>query len=63
MSEMTQFFFSFLQLENICPHNIISFAVLVPVNMTGRSLENVKDVAFSDIDNLSISNIAPESDR
>ncbi|KAJ8620678.1 hypothetical protein MRB53_029207 [Persea americana] len=52
-----------LGLKIFVPITLLSFAVLVPVNMTGRSLENVKDVAFSDIDKLSISNIAPESDR
>ena len=42
---------------------MLAFGVLVPVNWTGGTLENSKDLTFSDIDKLSISNIQPGSER
>ncbi|XP_076957749.1 hyperosmolality-gated Ca2+ permeable channel 1.7-like [Bidens hawaiensis] len=56
-----------LGLKIFCPITLLSFAVLVPVNYTGEHFEvmktNMKDLTFSDIDKLSISNIAPGSSR
>ncbi|KAJ7972830.1 calcium permeable stress-gated cation channel 1 [Quillaja saponaria] len=52
-----------LGLKIIVPVTILSLVVLVPVNWTGKTLEKVKDLAFSDIDKLSISNIPVGSER
>lgn len=45
------------------PLSVLAFAVLVPVNMTGRYLEHRKDLIYSDLDKLSISNTPPGSQR
>ncbi|KAJ8748346.1 hypothetical protein K2173_002983 [Erythroxylum novogranatense] len=45
------------------PITILAFGVLVPVNWTGGTLEHMKDLTFSDVDKLSISNIPSESPR
>ncbi|KAG8663422.1 CSC1-like protein At4g02900 isoform X2 [Manihot esculenta] len=50
-------------LKIFVPITILAFAVLVPVNWTGGTLERFKDLTFSDIDKLSISNIPPGSQR
>ncbi|KAJ0449907.1 putative calcium-dependent channel, 7TM region phosphate [Helianthus annuus] len=56
-----------LGLKIFCPIALLSFAVLVPVNYTGENFEelktNMKDLTYSDIDKLSISNVAPGSSR
>ncbi|KAL8232839.1 hypothetical protein R6Q57_002617 [Mikania cordata] len=56
-----------LGLKIFCPITLLSFAVLVPVNYSGENFEelktNMKDLTYSDIDKLSISNVAPGSDR
>ncbi|KAL9675638.1 hypothetical protein QQ045_003840 [Rhodiola kirilowii] len=52
-----------LGLKIFVPITILSLLVLVPVNMTGGRLENTKDLKFSDIDKLSISNIPRGSQR
>ncbi|KAG1368156.1 Calcium permeable stress-gated cation channel 1 [Cocos nucifera] len=49
-------------LKLFVPMAILAFAVLVPVNWTNATLENLK-VEYSDIDKLSISNIAKRSPR
>ncbi|KAD4584476.1 hypothetical protein E3N88_22093 [Mikania micrantha] len=56
-----------LGLKIFCPITLLSFAVLVPVNYSGENFEelktNMKDLTYSDIDKLSISNVAPGSNR
>ncbi|KDP21496.1 hypothetical protein JCGZ_21967 [Jatropha curcas] len=52
-----------LGLKIFVPITILAFAVLVPVNWTGETLEQIKDLTFSDIDKLSISNIPAGSQR
>ncbi|KAJ8493176.1 hypothetical protein OPV22_014897 [Ensete ventricosum] len=52
-----------LGLKIFAPISVLAFGVLVPVNWTGGTLENNKDLTFSDIDKLSISNIQPGSER
>ncbi|KAK6141432.1 hypothetical protein DH2020_024837 [Rehmannia glutinosa] len=52
-----------LGLKIFVPIALLAFAVLVPVNWTGRTLASVKDLTFSDIDKLSISNVPPGSIR
>ncbi|KAL4311343.1 hypothetical protein GQ457_01G051450 [Hibiscus cannabinus] len=52
-----------LGLRIFVPLAVMSFAVLVPVNWTGDTLERSKDVNFSDIDKLSVSNVADGSHR
>ncbi|CAD5183148.1 unnamed protein product [Musa acuminata subsp. malaccensis] len=52
-----------LGLKIFAPIAVLAFGVLVPVNWTGGTLENSKDLTFSDIDKLSISNIQPGSER
>ncbi|THU62612.1 hypothetical protein C4D60_Mb01t06940 [Musa balbisiana] len=52
-----------LGLKIFAPIAVLAFGVLVPVNWTGGTLENNKDLTFSDIDKLSISNIQPGSER
>ncbi|WCJ21495.1 ERD (early-responsive to dehydration stress) family protein [Euphorbia peplus] len=52
-----------LGLKVFVPITILAFAVLVPVNWTGGTLEQIKDLTFSNIDKLSISNIPPGSKR
>lgn len=51
-------------LKIFIPVTILAFAVLVPVNWTGGTLDNLGDkLTFSDIDKLSISNVASRSER
>lgn len=50
-------------LKIFVPITFLAFAVLVPVNWTGDTLERVKGLTYSDIDKLSISNIPPGSKR
>ncbi|XP_030451724.1 CSC1-like protein At4g02900 isoform X1 [Syzygium oleosum] len=52
-----------LGLKIFVPITLLSFAVLVPVNWTGETLETIKDVTFSNIDKLSISNVKSGSER
>ncbi|KAL5701687.1 hypothetical protein ACHQM5_026998 [Ranunculus cassubicifolius] len=52
-----------LGLKIFVPITILAFGVLVPVNWTGETLESLKGLEFSDIDKLSISNVAPGSKR
>ncbi|KAK1277408.1 hypothetical protein QJS04_geneDACA003415 [Acorus gramineus] len=52
-----------LGLKIFVPLTVFAFSILVPVNWTGGTLEHIKDLTFSDIDKLSISNIASGSNR
>ncbi|KAL3626062.1 hypothetical protein CASFOL_029611 [Castilleja foliolosa] len=52
-----------LGLKIFVPIAILAFAVLVPVNMTGETLESITDLTYSDIDKLSISNVPSGSIR
>ncbi|KAL8548409.1 hypothetical protein ACS0TY_007647 [Phlomoides rotata] len=52
-----------LGLKIFVPITFLAFGVLVPVNWTGETLDNVKDLTFSNIDKLSISNVPPGSLR
>ncbi|KAF5732745.1 CSC1-like protein [Tripterygium wilfordii] len=52
-----------LGLKIFVPITLLAFFILVPVNWTGETLERAKDLVFSDIDKLSISNIPPGSKR
>ncbi|CAI9781155.1 unnamed protein product [Fraxinus pennsylvanica] len=52
-----------LGLKIFVPIAILAFAVLVPVNWTGKTLDNIKDLTYSDIDKLSISNVPSGSKR
>ncbi|XP_010038117.2 LOW QUALITY PROTEIN: CSC1-like protein At4g02900 [Eucalyptus grandis] len=52
-----------LGLKIFVPITFLAFAVLVPVNWTGGTLETIKDVTFSNIDKLSISNVPSGSQR
>lgn len=52
-----------LGLKIFVPMAFLAFAVLVPVNWTGESLEKIKDLTYSNIDKLSISNVPPGSLR
>lgn len=45
------------------PITLLAFGVLVPVNWTGETLENIDDLTFSNVDKLSISNVPPGSPR
>lgn len=54
----------FFRLRIFVPLTFFAFAILVPVNWTGNNLTtNNNEVAYSDIDRLSISNIQPGSPR
>uniref|UniRef100_A0A803MX62 Uncharacterized protein n=1 Tax=Chenopodium quinoa TaxID=63459 RepID=A0A803MX62_CHEQI len=46
-----------LGLKIFVPIAVVAFAVLIPVNWTGKMLEGAHDLTFSNIDKLSISNI------
>ncbi|CAI0579023.1 unnamed protein product [Linum tenue] len=50
-------------LKIFVPITFLAWAVLVPVNWTGGTLDKIKDLTFSDIDKLSISNIPENSIR
>ncbi|GAB2284391.1 hypothetical protein Dimus_018845 [Dionaea muscipula] len=52
-----------LGLKIFVPIAVLAFLVLVPVNMSGKMLDHVKDLLYSDIDKLSLSNIPPRSNR
>ncbi|KZV32402.1 hypothetical protein F511_03685 [Dorcoceras hygrometricum] len=52
-----------LGLKIFVPLAVLSFAVLVPVNWTGKTLKNITDLTYSDIDKLSISNVPSGSLR
>ncbi|EEF29316.1 CSC1-like protein At4g02900 [Ricinus communis] len=52
-----------LGLKIFVPITVLAFGVLVPVNWTGETLEHIKDLTYSDIDKMSISNIPPGSKR
>ncbi|KAL8029009.1 hypothetical protein ABFX02_14G200600 [Erythranthe guttata] len=52
-----------LGLKIFVPIAILSFAVLVPLNCTGKTLDDIKDLTYSNIDKLSISNIPSGSFR
>lgn len=53
------------RLKIFAPITLLAFAVLVPVNLTGNTLEEqgAKNLTYSDIDKISISNIPFGSDR
>ncbi|KAL1143000.1 hypothetical protein V6Z11_A11G132600 [Gossypium hirsutum] len=52
-----------LGLKVIGPLAVLAFLVLVPVNWKGETLEGVKNLAYNDIDKLSISNVPDGSKR
>ncbi|KAI3449602.1 hypothetical protein Pfo_006267 [Paulownia fortunei] len=52
-----------LGLKIFVPIALLAFAVLVPVNWTGETLDDVKDLTYSDIDKLSTSNVPSGSLR
>ncbi|KAJ1433040.1 Calcium-dependent channel, 7TM region, putative phosphate [Sesbania bispinosa] len=54
-----------LGVKIFAPITILAFMVLVPVNWTGKNLEarGTKDLTFSDVDKISISNIGFGSQR
>ncbi|KAG8389378.1 hypothetical protein BUALT_Bualt02G0223000 [Buddleja alternifolia] len=52
-----------LGLKIFVPIAILAFGVLVPVNWTGSTLDDIKDLTYSDIDKLSISNVPSGSLR
>ncbi|KAL0371342.1 UNVERIFIED_CONTAM: CSC1-like protein [Sesamum angustifolium] len=52
-----------LGLKIFVPIALLAFAVLVPVNWTGQTLDDFKDLTYSDIDKLSISNVPAGSLR
>ncbi|OMO77795.1 hypothetical protein CCACVL1_14833 [Corchorus capsularis] len=52
-----------LGLKLFVPLAVLAFGVLVPVNWTGGTLEHIKNLTFSDIDKLSISNVSEGSKR
>ncbi|XP_021760147.1 CSC1-like protein At4g02900 [Chenopodium quinoa] len=52
-----------LGLKIFIPIAVVAFAVLIPVNWTGKMLEGAHDLTFSNIDKLSISNIPWGSNR
>ncbi|XP_051118471.1 CSC1-like protein At4g02900 [Andrographis paniculata] len=52
-----------LGLKIFVPIALLAFGVLVPVNWTGKALANDKDITYSDVDKLSISNVPPGSLR
>lgn len=52
-----------LGLKIFAPITVLALGILVPVNWTGGTLEKSKDLTFSDIDKLSISNIELGSQR
>ncbi|KAJ3689527.1 hypothetical protein LUZ61_018691 [Rhynchospora tenuis] len=53
-----------LGLKIFVPITLLALMILVPVNVSGGTLLNLrKEVVFSDIDKLSISNVSPGSQR
>lgn len=51
-------------LKIFLPIMVLALLVLIPVNVSGGTLLNLrKEVVFSDIDKLSISNVSPGSNR
>lgn len=61
---MFDFYHRFAQrrLKIFVPIAFIAFSVMVPVNWTNHTLERL-DLAYSDLDKLSISNIPSGSQR
>lgn len=51
------------RLKIFFPIACIAFTVMVPVNWTNSTLDQLKNLTFSDIDKLSISNIPTGSSR
>ncbi|XP_015891582.3 CSC1-like protein At4g02900 [Ziziphus jujuba] len=52
-----------LGLKIFVPITFLALVVLVPVNWSGNTLDGIKDLTFSNIDRLSISNVQPGSNR
>lgn len=52
-----------LGLKIFIPITLLAFVVLVPVNWTGKTLEGIKNLTYSNIDKLSISNVPSGSNR
>ncbi|PON65770.1 Calcium-dependent channel [Parasponia andersonii] len=52
-----------LGLKIFVPITLLAFVVLVPANWTGNTLEGIKNLTFSNIDKLSISNVPSGSNR
>ncbi|PKI70592.1 CSC1-like protein At4g02900 [Punica granatum] len=52
-----------LGLKIFVPITFLALVVLVPVNWTGKTLETIQNVTFSNIDKLSISNVPSGSAR
>ncbi|XP_074274164.1 CSC1-like protein At4g02900 [Silene latifolia] len=52
-----------LGLKIFVPIMALAFAVLLPVNWTGKMLDTAHDLTFSTIDKFSISNVPPGSNR
>jgi Late exocytosis, associated with Golgi transport len=56
--------FCFDSLKIFIPITVLALLILIPVNVSGGTLLNLKkEVMFSDIDKLSISNVSPGSKR
>ena len=51
------------RLKIFVPIMVLAFCITILVNLGGGSLEDFQDVTFSDIDKLSMSNVAPKSRR
>lgn len=60
---LSTIFYFLCSLKIFVPITILAFVVLVPVNWTNNTLEELKDVTFSDLDKLSISNVPAGSSR
>ncbi|XP_019188568.1 PREDICTED: CSC1-like protein At4g02900 [Ipomoea nil] len=52
-----------LGLKIFVPIALLAFAVLVPINWTGGSLQHIEGITFNDIDKMSISNIPSGSPK
>jgi hypothetical protein len=61
---LTLLFCFFGSLKIFLPIMTVALLVLIPVNVSGGTLLNLrKEIVFSDIDKLSISNVNPGSNR
>ena len=61
---ITQFCHLLCSLKIFLPIAVAALLVLIPVNVSGGTLLDMrKNVVFSDIDKLSISNVSPGSNR
>jgi hypothetical protein len=61
---LTHFFCLLGSLKIFLPITTLALLVLIPVNVSGGTLLDLKkEVVFSDIDKLSISNVSPGSNR